>query len=107
MRSKNAERITQIRFKVRRERALVADLERRIIDCELKRVLLQPAISHLDEAEHLHLAKAILQVARALETLDRAQASLDAAVERRRHAEVTVEEFGPGATLGMVARRRA
>ena len=107
MRSKNAERITQIRFKVRRERALVADLDRRIIDCELKRALLLPAIGHLDDAERLHLAKAILHDARSLEALDCAQASLNAAVEHRRHAEATVEKFDPDAMSDAIARRRA
>jgi hypothetical protein len=107
MRSKNAERITQIRFKVRRERALVADIDGRIVDRELKRTLLDPAIDHLDNAEHLHLPKAGLQEARALEALDRAQASLDAAVERRRHAQAAVEKFGADATPGVVAQQRA
>ncbi len=109
MPGKDAERIMEIRAKARDERALVADLERRMTDCEFKRVVLQPAIWSLDDVDRFFLAKENLDEPRtpqALSTwLDRAQAALDAAISHRKHAEATVKKFGPDATLTRLAQR--
>lgn len=106
MQSKNAGRITQIRFKLRRERALVADLDRRITDCQSQRAMLQAVIGHLDEAEHFHLANAIIPEARSLAALDRAEASLAAAVKLRKHAEAIAEDLSSEATSSELERQR-
>jgi hypothetical protein len=55
--STNSERISQIRSKVREERALLSQLEQQIPDDEVKKVLLGPASLRLDQVEGFFLIR--------------------------------------------------
>jgi hypothetical protein len=101
--AQSAERISQIRSKVREERALLSDLEQKLTDDEMKGVLLAPALRRLDEVEGFFLDQKTLDEPRTEAALSRwldgAERELASAVKCRTQAEETFRQFGPNVKI--------
>ncbi len=91
-------RISQIRSKVHEQRALLSDLEQKIADEELKKVLLGPASLRLDQVEGSYLDQKRLDESRSesalAKWLDGAERELASAIKCRERAEEAVANFG-------------
>jgi hypothetical protein len=101
--STNSERISQIRSKVHEERALLSELEQKIADEEVKKVLLGPASLRLDQVEGFYLDQKTLDETRSEAAwsrwLDGAERELASAVKRRAQAEETIRMLGPNVKI--------
>ena len=98
----DSERISQIRSKVREERALLSELEHKIADEEVKKVLLGPASLRLDQVEGFYLDQKTLDEPRSEAVwsrwLDGAERELASAIKCRAQAQETIRKFGPDAS---------
>jgi len=99
----DSERISQIRSKVREERALLSELEHKIADEEVKKVLLGPASLRLDQVEGFYLDQKTLDEPRSeaawSKWLDGAERELASAIKCRAQAEETIRKFGPNVKI--------
>ena len=94
-------RIAAIRAKVREERARLSDLNGRV-SADLKR-LMQPASSHLDDAEGFLLPQFLRHPPRSeremAKWLDFVEGVLDRAITHRKWVEGFIKKFGPDARV--------
>jgi hypothetical protein len=94
-------RIAAIRTKVREERSLLSNLNDRI-GADLKN-LMQPASSHLDDAEGFLLPEFLQRPPRSesemAKWLDFVESILDRAVNHRKWVEGFIKKFGPDARV--------
>ncbi len=94
---KNAARIGDIRAKVREERELLSNVEQKIADDWVKKVLLGPASLRLDQVEGFYLDQKRLDEPRSEATLskwlDGAERELASAIKCREQAEEAVRDF--------------
>jgi hypothetical protein len=94
-------RIAAIRAKVREERARLSDLNDRI-SADLKR-LMQPASSHLDDAEGFLLPEFLQHPPRSegemAKWLDFVENILDRAIKHRKWVEGFIKKFGSDARV--------
>jgi hypothetical protein len=101
--TKNSERIDQIRSKVREERTLLSQLEQKIADDEVKKVLLGPASLRLDQVERFFLDQKTLDEPRSEAALSKwlegAERELASAIKCRAQAEETIRKFGPNVKI--------
>jgi hypothetical protein len=100
--STNSESVSQIRSKVREERALLSELEQQIADDEVKKVLLGPASLRLDQVEGFFLGQKALDEPRSEAALSKwlegTERELVSAIKCRAQAEETIRKFGADAS---------
>ncbi len=94
----DAQRLRQIRSGSQQQRALLSELEQKIADEEVKKVLLGPASLRLDQVERFYLDQKRLDEPRSEAAwsrwLDGAERELASTRKCREQAEAAVRSFG-------------